>query len=144
MTSRERAITAALNFAGVKISSGDGTYETLILVITDAIEDYAKAAIEEAHQDWSHALKQAIESVFPNWGDFHEWPATPDIDAVCAWLQRLVEEDRKSRECCKQEREGCAGILKELREDDLKHNRNRPGQSALEIAEARIRARSES
>jgi len=50
MTIRERAIIAALNFAGLTISTADGTYETLILVISDAMDDYAKIAIEEERE----------------------------------------------------------------------------------------------
>lgn len=48
----------------------------------------------EERRDWAHALKQAVESQFPDWGDFHEWPATPDVETVCAWLKKLIQGDR--------------------------------------------------
>ena len=58
MTSKERAIIAALNFAGLTISSSDGTYENLILVITDAIEDCAKSRIEEQREAYAKMIDQ--------------------------------------------------------------------------------------
>jgi len=47
MTSRDRAIIAALNFAGLTISTADGTYDNLITVIQDAIEGCAKSRAEK-------------------------------------------------------------------------------------------------
>lgn len=55
-------------------------------------------AVESRDREWSHALKQAVEEQFPEWGDFHEWPTTPDVDFMCDWLRRLIEEDRQKTE----------------------------------------------
>jgi hypothetical protein len=54
----------------------------------------------------------------------------------------VVEEDRASRECCKQEREECAQILDDWAEINTKYDREYEAQ-ILRVAAASIRARSE-
>jgi hypothetical protein len=54
-----------------------------------------------------------------------------------------IEEDRKSRECCKQEREACAMIAHEELDIERDFAESRSGEDVAEYIEARIRARSE-
>jgi hypothetical protein len=73
--------------AGMKHYNRGSFHRVLGPLIAHAIT----AAIEDRDRDWSHALKEAVEAQFPEWGDFHEWPATPDVGAVCDWLGRLIK-----------------------------------------------------
>lgn len=111
--------------------------------VGDLLKPMLIEAIKEAHRDWAHALMTAVEERFPlPGGEWREWPTSPDVAGVCAWLRQLVDEIRKD------EREACAAIaenpIKIPDEPGQLDQHAWPGHPVMKAVATAIRARTRS
>lgn len=85
---RDRAVQAALTFAGRTVSSGDGSYGLLITVIQGAIEDCCKIAVEEERE----RLLAVVDEVVDDWLSHEDRRGWNDAQSIKETIRALVEK----------------------------------------------------
>lgn len=100
LVTHDQTATALIRLFEIEMKCGNPLPEAYRIVLRRYLRFTERSNTAAAYRDreWAHALKQAVEEQFPEWGDFHEWPTTPDVDYMCDWLRRLVEDDRQKTE----------------------------------------------